>query len=205
MKGVVVMSDKKVKNIFSYVLFGVVILLALSNSIHITEYVSNIAKAAIVPLFLIGIIDFFGKVRDKALQSLDKRINTSHADYIEAKTRCEDIAVFEGMKEEKLYQDWEKAMQEYLNIRTHYDLMCVEIDKLYKWYLPAYIIFSIFLFLSMLFAQSEKWIVTLSQFNSDTITLWTFTLLLLDITFTETLANILVNRVEKIVNKKYTS
>lgn len=199
------MSDKKVKNIFSYVLFGVVILLALSNSIHITEYVSNIAKAAIVPLFLIGIIDFFGKVRDKALQIVSERISKSHADYIEAKTRCEDIAAVEGMKEEKLYQDWEKAMQEYLNIRTHNDLMYVEIEKLYKWYLPAYIIFSIFLFLSMLLAQSEKWIIALSQFNSDTITLWTFTLLLLDITFTETFANIVVNWVEKRVNKKYTS
>jgi len=43
----------------------------------------------------------------------------------------------------------------------------------------------------------------LSQFNSDTITLWTFTLLVLDITFTETFANILVSKIEKRVKKKY--
>ena len=45
-----------------------------------------------------------------------------------------------------------------------------------------------FLVLSMLFAQSDKWIAILSRINSDTITLWTFTLLLLDISFTETFA-----------------
>jgi len=55
----------------------------------------------------------------------------------------------------------------------------------------------------MLLAQSDKWLAMLSQFNSDTITLWTFTLLVLDITFTETFANILVSKIEKRVKKKY--
>jgi len=56
----------------------------------------------------------------------------------------------------------------------------------------------------MLLAQSDKWLAMLSQFNSDTITLWTFTLLLLDISFTQTLANILISKIEKRVRKKYT-
>jgi hypothetical protein len=197
------MSDKKVKNIFSYVLFVAVLFLALSNSIHNTEYVSNIAKAAIVPLFLIGIIDFFGKIRDKANQIVSSKIDRIHADYCEAKTRCEDMKLINGSEETKNYQDWEKAMEQNLTARTFNDFVYIEIDKLYKWFLPTYIVISVFLFLSMLFAQSDKWIAVLSRFNSDTITLWTFTLLLLDISFTETLANVLINKVEKRVKKKY--
>ncbi|MEY8518096.1 hypothetical protein AALC25_14570 [Lachnospiraceae bacterium 29-84] len=198
------MSDNKVKHIFSYVLFAAVLFLALSNSIHNTEYVSNIAKAAIVPLFLIGIIDFFGKVRDKAKQIVTSQIDRNHADYCEAKTRCEDMEVIGGLEETEKYQNWQNAMEQKLSVRTFNDLVYIEIDKTYQWFLPTYIVISVFLFLSMLFAQSDKWIAILSQFNSDTITLWTFTLLLLDISFTETLANKLISKIEKRVKKKYT-
>ena len=203
LKGVVYMSDKKVKNIFSYVLFAAVLFLALSNSIHNTEYVSNIARAAIVPLFLIGIIDFFGKIRDKANQIVTSKIDHIHADYCEAKTRCEDMDVIGNLEETQNYQDWKKVMEQKLAARTLYDFVYIEVDKLYKWFLPTYIVISVFLFLSMLFAQSDQWIAILSRFNSDTITLWTFTLLLLDITFTEILANVLINKIEKRVQKKY--
>lgn len=203
LKGVIYMSDKKVKNIFSYVLFAAVLFLALSNSIHNTEYVSNIAKAAILPLFLIGIVDFFGKVGDKATQIVASKIDSIHADYCEAKTRCEDMELIGGLEETKNYQDWKNAMEQKLTARTFNDFVYIEIDKLYKWFLPTYIAISVFLFLSMLFAQSDKWIAILSQINSDTITLWTFTLLLLDISFTETLANVLINKIEKRVEKKY--
>ena len=94
-------------------------------------------------------------------------------------------------------------MEQKLVARTFNDFVYIEIDKLYKWFLPTYIAIAVFLFLSMLFAQSDKWIAILSQINSDTITLWTFTLLLLDISFTETLANVLINKIEKRVEKKY--
>ena len=198
------MSDNKVKHIFSYVLFTAVLFLALSNSIHNTEYVSNIAKAAIVPLFLIGIVDFFEKIRDKAKQIITSKIDSNHADYCEAKTRCEDMEIMGGMEETEKYQNWKNAMEQKLANRTFNDFVCIEIDKTYKWFLPTYIAISVFLFLSMLFAQSDKWIAILSHFNSDTITLWTFTLLLLDISLTETLANILISKIEKRVRKKYT-
>ena len=68
MKGGIITKVKK--TYFSYALFGVVCLLALINTFYTTEYVSNIAKAAIVPLFLIGIIDFMYKIKDKAEQIL---------------------------------------------------------------------------------------------------------------------------------------
>jgi len=126
------MSDKKIKNILSYVLFAVVLFLALGNSVYSTEYVSNIAKAAIVPLFLIGIIDFFGKVKDKANQLVVSKIDCNHADYCEAKTRCEDMETFGGMEETTSYQDWKKAMEQKLAVRTTYDFVYIEIDKLYK-------------------------------------------------------------------------
>ena len=87
----------KVKNIFSYALFGVVCLLALINTFYTTEYVSNIAKAAIVPLFLIGIIDFMYKIKDKAEQILLEKISASHADYREAKAIYDSIVPFEDV------------------------------------------------------------------------------------------------------------
>ena len=126
------MSDNKVKHIFSYVLFAAVLFLALSNSIHNTEYVSNIAKAAIVPLFLIGIIDFFGKVRDKAKQIVTSQIDRNHADYCEAKTRCEDMEVIGGLEETEKYQNWQNAMEQKLSVRTFNDLVYIEIDKTYQ-------------------------------------------------------------------------
>ena len=197
------MSGKNIKNMFSYAMLAVVLFLSLSNSIHNTEYVSDIAKVAIVPLFLIGIIDFFGKVKDKAIQIVVIKIDHAHADYCLSKAHCECMETMGGMEETKKYQDWKKAMEQKLAVRTLNDIIHVEIDKLYKWFLPTYGVLLTFLILSMVLAHSDKWRALLSQYNSDTITLWTFTLLLLDISFTETLANILINKIEKRVKKKY--
>lgn len=196
------MSDKKVKNIFSYVLFGVVCLLALSNSIHITEYISNIARAAIVPLLLIGIIDFLGKVYDKAKLILEEKSIKAQAEYSAAKTVCDSVTGQTGNEAHKLYEYWNEQMEQKIRIAGERYILSLEIDRLYKWYLPVYVLLLIFLIISMLLAQSEDWLSILARFNSDTITLWTFTLLLLDITFTETFANGLVNVVEKKYNEK---
>ena len=49
----------------------------------------------------------------------------------------------------------------------------------------------------MLFAQAHNWILFLAAFNSDTITLWTFAILLLDVSFTDFFANRLISFVDR--------
>ena len=62
-----------------------------------------------MPLFLIGIVDFFGKVRDKATQIVASKIDSIHADYCEAKTRCEDMELMGGLEETKKLSRLEKC------------------------------------------------------------------------------------------------
>lgn len=187
----------KVKNIFSYALFGVVCLLALINTFYRTEYVSNIAKAAIVPLFLIGIIDFMYKIKDKAEQILLEKISASHADYREAKAIYDSIVPFEDVDTDGKVQAWKEEMERKSEICVKNHLLSIQVEKMFKWYLPVYTIFSLLLFLSMLFAQAHNWILFLAAFNSDTITLWTFAILLLDVSFTDFFANRLISFVDR--------
>jgi len=191
----------KNKNVMSYPFLIAAFIFALCNSIYCTDYVSNAAKAIIVPLFLITIVDFFGKIRDKASQILSEKIDSSYADYREAKATYQFLAKLEHVDTDGKGQAWKNVMEQSENNCIQYHLIDIEIEKMYKWYFPVYVILLAFLILSFFLAQSESWLTLLSKMNSDTITLWTFTLLLLDISMTDILAKKLIVFAEK-RNKK---
>lgn len=193
----------KNKNVMSYPFLIAAFIFALCNSIYCTDYVSNAAKAIIVPLFLITIVDFFGKVRDKASQILNQKIDSSYADYREAKATYQFLAGLKVDTDGKT-QRWKDVMEQSENACVQYHLIDIEIEKMYKWYFPVYVLLLAFLILSFFLAQLESWLALLSKMNSDTITLWTFTLLLLDISMTDTLAKKLIAFAEK-RNKKNTN
>lgn len=199
LKGVV---DMKNQNIMSYPFLIAAFIFALCNSIYCTDYVSNAAKAIIVPLFLIAIVDFLGKIRDRASQILNNKISISHADYREAKANYQFIAKLEHVDTQGKVQGWKNIMEESENCCIQYHLIDIEIEKMFKWYFPVYVLLLAFLILSFFLAQLESWLALLSKMNSDTITLWTFTLLLLDISLTDILANKLIIFAEKRNEKK---
>ena len=187
----------KSKNVMSYPFLIAAFLFALCNSIYCTDYVSNAAKAIIVPLFLITIVDFLGKIRDRANQILNEKIDSFHADYREAKATYQFISNMEYADTDGKVQAWKNVLEQSENSCIQYHLIEIEIEKLYKWYFPIYVILLAFLILSFFLAQSQNWLVLLSKMNSDTITLWTFTFLLLDISMTDILAQKLIIFVEK--------
>lgn len=199
LKGVV---NMKVKNIMSYPFLITAFIFALFNTINSTDYVSNTGKAVILPLFLIAIVDFLGKIKDKASQILNEKINISHADYREAKAIYQSIVGFEDVDTDGKIQGWKNIMEQSGDSCAHYHIIDIEIEKLYKWYIPVYILLFAFLVSSFALAQLDSWLAILSKINSDTITLWTFTLLLLDISMTEILAKKLIIFAERKISKK---
>ena len=146
-------------------------------------------------------MDFFNKIREKAQEILLEKINKAHADYREETAYQNHWAIFRGRDKEgiaeKNRKEYEEQAEQSSQILMENHLISIQIDRYYKWFLPTYTICVLILFLSLLFAQSPDWISFYSKINDDTLTLWTFAILLCDITFTETLANQLIKFVEK--------
>ena len=162
------------------------------NSFQTTEYISNIAKSAILPLFLISVLDFLNKIKEKANGILLAKINMAHADYREAKAIYDNIAPYEEYDKEGKVQGWRGEVERHSNTLMHNHLVDIQIEKYFKWFLPVYTICIFFLFLSVIFAQYPEWISFNQKINDDALTLWTFVLLLSDITYTDFLANKLI-------------
>ena len=199
----------KFRNALGYALFGVVVFLALINTFEATEYVSNIAKAAIFPLFLIGIIDFLYKIKDKAVQIINENIDRYHANYREAKAIYNDMlslskilrADDEPVEEDEKMTSWHEEMQRNEEKCLHYHMLYIYISKIFNGCFVIYTIGIFILVISMLLAQSENWLMLLSKINSDTVTLWTFALLLLDVSFTDFFAKHIIKFAENKIEK----
>ena len=174
-------------------------MLALVNSFQTSVYVSIIAKAVILPLFLISIVDFLHKIKQKAKQILLEKINEAHANYREAKAIYDNISPYEKYDKEGKVQGWREEVERNSNVMVHNYSVDMQIENYFKWFLPIYTICIFFLLLSLLFAQYPEWILFIKNVNDDTLTLWTFVLLLGDISFTDFLALKLIKYIE---NKK---
>lgn len=66
------------------------------------------------------------------------------------------------------------------------------LDKWFSWHYPIYTIILVLIIVSIIFAQTNELKSISEIINSDSITLWTFTLILFNIAFTDKLANVLI-------------
>lgn len=187
----------KVKNAFCNAVFWLVIILAIYQTISINSYISNIVNAIMLPLFLLSIVDTVYKVKGKAYQMLLEKRCIHEVEFKEAQVICDFIKDFESEDAQQKKKAWNnKFEQEAINI-VFIDSCREKIEQLFKWYIPAYTIVLVYLFLSLIFAQSDKWIIIGKFINLDCITLWTFSLVLFDIVFTERIAKTFIKFVEK--------
>ena len=76
-----------------------------------------------------------------------------------------------------------------------------EVEKLYKWYVPSYVLAVAFLIFAIIFAHEKTFISIFSCISSDAITLWTLVFFLLNMISVKPLSFKLRKLAESKVNK----
>lgn len=166
---------------FSYAFFVVTFLMAVFSTVHSTEYISLTARAIVLPMFLISILEFLNRIKEDTLRILDMQ-SKNHTNNLKMLEPYYKLAEESGLLAEG-NNDAQKCVSDYHSEEVN--LVYVihvsnEIEKIYKWYVPSYVFAIAFLIFAIIFAHEKTFISIFSCISSDAITLWTLVLFLLN-------------------------
>lgn len=176
------------KKMINYALFVVVVLLAISSMYNRNEYINNIGHAVVIPLFIISILDVVNKLKEYILDELSQKLQIISADYREADAMSDVLKYFEDVDDDGKIKGWRNKRDDAGNDMEIIIEKIEHTNKMFSIMNILYLFAIVILFLFMLFAQSNVLIDWLKCINGDSITLWTFSILLFDISFTKYIA-----------------
>lgn len=188
---------------FSYAFFVVTFFMAVFSTVHSTEYISLAARAIVLPMFLISILEFLNRIKEDTLRILEMQ-RKNHTSNLKMWEPYYKLAKESGLLDEG-NKDAQKCVSDYQaeEVNLVYVIhLSSEIEKLYKWYVPSYVLAIAFLIFAIIFAHEKTFISIFSCISSDAITLWTLVLFLLNMISVKFFSNKLRKYVESKVNKE---
>lgn len=188
---------------FSYAFFVVTFLMAVFSTVHSTEYISLAARAVVLPMFLISILEFLSRIKEDTLRILEmqRKNHTSNLKMWEPyyKLAKESVLLNEENRDaQKCINDYQ---EEEVNLVYVYNVSD-QVEKLYKWYVPSYVLAIAFLIFAIIFAHEKTFIAIFSCISSDAITLWTLALFLLNMISVKFFSHKLRKYAESKVNRE---
>lgn len=188
---------------FSYAFFVVTFLMAVLSTVHSTEYISLAARAVVLPMFLISLLEFLNRIKEDTMRILDMQ-SKNYSNNLKMLEPYYNLAKESGLltKENK---DAQKCVSDYQSeeVNLIYVIhVSQEIEKLYKWYVPSYVLAIAFLIFAVIFAHEKTFISIFSCISSDAITLWTLVLFLLNMISVKFFSHKLRKYAESKVNKE---
>ena len=193
----------KEKEVFSYAFLVVTFTITVFFTVHNTDYIAYTARAVVLPLFFISVLEFLNRIKEETIRTLEKeKINHDHTltmwepYYNLAKKKC----LSDEMDElsEKCIRDYKS---EEVNFAYTVEVI-TEVKRLYKWYFPSIVIAIAFLLFGIIFAHEENVMSFFSYINGDVITLWTLVFFLLNLLSVDFFSGKLRKVAEKKVDKE---
>ena len=131
----------KEKEVFSYAFLAVTFAITVFFTVHNTDYVAYTARAVVLPLFLISILEFLNRIKEETIRALEKeKINHDHTltmwkpYYNMAKKKC---------LSDEMDEVTEKCINDYKSEEINFVYtveVIIEVKRLYKWYFPSIVI-----------------------------------------------------------------
>ncbi len=172
----------KEKEVFSYAFLVVTFTITAFFTAHNTDYIAYTARAAVLPLFFISVLEFLNRIKEETIRALEKeQINHDHTLTMwKPYYNLAKEASLSGEKDERA----EKIINDYKSEEVNFVYtveVITEVKRLYKWYFPSIVIAIAFLLFGIIFAHEENVMSFFSHINGDVITLWTLVFFLLNL------------------------
>ena len=193
----------KEKEVFRDAFLVVTFAITAFFTAHNTDYIAYTARAVVLPLFFISVLEFLNRIKEETIRALEKeQINHNHTltmwepYYNLAKKKC---------LSDEMDELSEKCISDYKSEEVNFVYtveVIIEVKRLYKWYFPSIVIAIAFLLFGIIFAHEENVMSFFSYINGDVITLWTLVFFLLNLLSVDFFSGKLRKVAEKKVDKE---
>lgn len=193
----------KEKEVFSYAFLVVTFAITAFFTAHNTDYIAYTARAVVLPLFLISILEFLNRIKEEAIRTLEKE-KVNHDHNLTMWKPYYNLAKETSLSGEKDEND-EKIINDYKSEEVNFVYtveVIIEVKRLYKWYFPSIVIAIAFLLFGLIFAHEANVMSIFSHINGDVITLWTLVFFMLNLLSVDFLSAKLRKAAEKKVDKE---